>query len=74
MKKESKTLTLVKGIFAYIGSVANTLTLIFVTLKLTDLIDWSWWLVLIPFFVQWGIIVVLLLVGTILLAVLADDK
>jgi hypothetical protein len=26
----------------------SMLTLIFVTLKLTDYVDWSWWLVLLP--------------------------
>ena len=26
----------------------NTVTLVFVVLKLTDVIDWSWWLVLMP--------------------------
>jgi len=29
-------------------SVLTILTLIFIVLKLTDVIDWSWWLVLTP--------------------------
>ena len=28
----------------------NALTLIFITLKLTHYIDWSWWLVLLPLY------------------------
>lgn len=34
------------------------LTLLFVALKLTDIIDWSWWLVLAPTWVPFGIFVV----------------
>ena len=29
----------------------SVLTLIFITLKLTDYIDWSWWLVLSPMYI-----------------------
>ena len=43
------------------------LTLIFITLKLTGYIDWSWWLVLMPLFVPviliFTILVTLLLLG-----------
>ena len=37
------------------------LTLIFVTLKLTDVIDWSWWLVLLPMYgsVSVGILILI---------------
>lgn len=34
------------------------LTIVFIVLKLTDVIDWSWWLVLLP---AWGPITLLLL-------------
>ena len=30
----------------------SVLTLIFIVLKLTDFIDWSWWLVLAPTLIQ----------------------
>ena len=36
------------------------LTLIFITLKLTGYIDWSWWLVLLPLFIPVIIIFVIL--------------
>ena len=38
------------------------LTLIFITLKLTDYIDWSWWWVLSPFWIT-----ILVAVGFVLL-------
>lgn len=39
----------------------EVLTLIFVALKLTGSIDWSWWTVLAP---MWGTIAVYVIVGT----------
>lgn len=43
------------------------LTLIFITLKLTGYIDWSWWLVLMPLFIPviiiFTILVTMLLLG-----------
>ena len=43
------------------------LTLIFITLKLTGYIDWSWWLVLAPLFVPviiiFTILVIMLVMG-----------
>lgn len=42
------------------------LQLIFITLKLTKFIDWSWWLVLLPTIIPAGIIGVLLIIFLIL--------
>lgn len=42
------------------GTFSNLLTLIFVTLKLTGFIDWSWWLVLSPLLVNFVILISLL--------------
>ena len=43
------------------------LTLIFITLKLTGYIDWSWWLVLMPLFIPviiiFAILVIMLVMG-----------
>lgn len=40
------------------------LTLIFITLKLTGYITWSWWLVLLPMIIQVGIgVIALLIIG-----------
>lgn len=42
------------------------LTLIFVTLKLTNYIDWSWWLVLLPAYAGLVIFVVVVFILAIL--------
>ena len=42
------------------GDFSNLLTLIFVTLKLTGFINWSWWLVLSPLLVSFVILISLL--------------
>lgn len=41
--------------------ITTILTLIFVVLKLTDTIDWSWWWVVSPIWIGWGFILVLIL-------------
>ncbi|MEN6550074.1 MAG: hypothetical protein ABFE07_28865 [Armatimonadia bacterium] len=38
-----------------IGSVAGTVLVVFVVLKLAGLVDWSWWWVLAPFWVPAGV-------------------
>jgi len=49
---------------------AGLLTIVFIILKLTKHIDWSWWWVLAPIWISWGIVLVLLLiVGIIVFAV-----
>lgn len=45
----------------------ETLGLIFIVLKLCDVIDWSWWLVLLPLYGPWLVILFLA-------AVLGDSK
>ena len=42
------------------GGFLNLLTLIFITLKLTGVIDWSWWLVISPFLANFVILISLL--------------
>ena len=42
------------------------LQLIFITLKLTKFIDWSWWLVLLPTILPAGIIGILIIIYLIL--------
>jgi hypothetical protein len=46
---------------------AEVLTVIFITLKLTGVIDWSWWLVLLPeiIFISICIILTLIWSGTV---------
>jgi hypothetical protein len=47
------------------------LTIVFVVLKLTDTIDWSWWWVLSPLLIRFGIFIVLGLIAM-LYVVLSD--
>ncbi len=47
------------------------LTVAFVVLKLTGYITWSWWWVLSPMWIVWGL-VMLILVGGIIYAVTKD--
>jgi len=43
------------------------LTIVFITLKLLEKIDWSWWWVLSPILIPLGIVLVLLLIVGLLL-------
>ena len=42
-----------------------TLQLIYLVLKVTKLIDYSWWLVALPSFIYIGIIIIIMIIGTI---------
>ena len=50
------------------------LTLIFVTLKLTGHISWSWWLVLLPFYGSALLALILVLSGIVLVALARKGK
>lgn len=45
----------------YGGNTFTTLQLIFLTLKLAGLVDWSWWFVFTPFFASVTIAVIVVL-------------
>lgn len=51
--------------------VASLLGLIFITLKLTHYIDWSWWWVLAPFWIPFAIVIVILLICVFVLRIAA---
>lgn len=52
------------------GGIGTLLTIVFVVLKLTGVIAWSWWLVFLPMIISWGLfLLVLLIVG--IIAILA---
>lgn len=36
------------------------LTIVFITLKLTNYIDWSWWWVLSPIWISWAILLLII--------------
>jgi len=46
------------------------LTIVFITLKLTNYIDWSWWWVLSPLWIPFAIIVLVIL----LLAIFTNER
>lgn len=54
-------------------SFTGALTLIFITLKLTDVIDWSWVWVLAPLWIPLALVAVILLVAFILYVVREDE-
>lgn len=62
MSKSTKTTT--TGV-----SLLGVLQIIFIVLKLCGLIDWSWWMVFIPVWIDLGIIAVFLLVYFIIVAI-----
>ena len=59
MSKENKTV--VGGGIGFIG----LLQIVFIVLKLCGVIGWSWWLVLLPLIIEFGL-VVLLIVGLVI--------
>lgn len=55
-------------------SLSNILTVVFVVLKLTGVINWSWWLVFLPTLIHIGLTLVgLLIVALVTLAVYKYD-
>lgn len=53
-------------------SFAGLLTILFIGLKLTGYIAWSWWWVLAPLWISVAIVVVMIIVGLAFLAVAAS--
>jgi hypothetical protein len=47
-------------------SLSTLLLVVFIILKLTHVIDWSWWWVLAPFWIPLGIGIILLIVAVML--------
>jgi len=48
------------------GSFATLLTVVFITLKLCGVINWSWWWVVSPIFISIGLALFILLFATVL--------
>ena len=56
-------------------SFLHVITLIFVVLKLTGVINWTWWLVLLPSLINFGLILgMILFVGVFALVTFSKDK
>ncbi|MFJ6208593.1 transmembrane Fragile-X-F protein [Lysinibacillus sp. NPDC092081] len=56
--------------------IAEVLTIVFVALKLTDVIAWSWWLVLLPTIISFTIYALILVMKLVMvmIAVVAVKK
>ncbi len=56
--------------------IAEVLTIVFVVLKLTDVITWSWWLVLLPAILSFSLYAMIGLVklGMVLITVVAVKR
>ncbi|GAB0169141.1 transmembrane Fragile-X-F protein [Lysinibacillus sp. CTST325] len=56
--------------------IAEVLTIVFIVLKLTDVIAWSWWLVLLPAIISFSIYAFILVMKLvmIMIAVVAVKK
>lgn len=50
----------------------DVLTLIFITLKLTGVINWSWWLVLLPLY--FPLIIILVVAVLVTICVIFDEE
>jgi len=49
--------------------IAEVLTVVFIVLKLTDVISWSWWLVLLPAIISFSIYIIILVVKLIMVII-----
>lgn len=56
--------------------IAEVLTIVFVVLKLTEVITWSWWFVLLPMILSFSLYAIIGLVklGMVLIAVVAVKR
>lgn len=50
-------------------SIAGLLGIVFVVLKLTGVIDWSWWLVLLPFYGGLLLLLLILFGGAVVIGI-----
>lgn len=48
---------------SYAGlSFLDVLLVVFIALKIAKVIDWSWWLVLLPLWIQIGLVLIIIIV------------
>lgn len=68
MNKNNKNTTTVRGGCGFCG----LLTIAFIVLKLCGIIDWSWFLVLLPMIISVSLVVIVFIVALIIIAI--QDK
>ena len=54
--------------------ICEILLIFFLVLKITNVINWSWWLVFIPIFIELGIIIITLLIWGIMFFIASNDS
>ena len=50
------------------------LTIVFITLKLCHVINWSWWWVLSPLLISWGIVILIYSIIAIVMIILIGER
>jgi len=55
-------------------SIASVLTLIFVVLKLVGVISWSWWWVLSPLWLLFGLFIAIIVIVAVVSAIFMKTK
>ena len=55
-------------------SLTGVLTVIFIALKLTGLINWSWWWVLCPLWIYAAVLVFLVVIAAVVLEVIEEKE
>ena len=53
---------------------ASVLTLIFVIAKLTNTVNWSWWLVFLPIMLEFGVAVAIMIIALVVLIALEKPQ
>ena len=72
MKKRNNNIDLSNVNWSNSGNgILTTLQLIFIVLKMNNLINWSWWKVWIPTYISFGIVAIL---GIIVLILMKHNK
>ncbi len=54
--------------------LAQIIGVVFITLKLVGVITWSWWWVLSPFWISWGLAILIYLIFILIAVILAKHE
>lgn len=53
---------------------AQVIGVVFITLKLVGVITWSWWWVVSPFWISWGLVILIHLIFILIAVILAKHE
>lgn len=77
MKMSKKTATAIGSIWLIISNILMLLLVVFITMKCTGAVDWSWWVTLIPLFCVAGlpiVTIVLVIIYLLTKTIIADMR